>query len=234
MIGLIGACLTLAIMVAECQTSEVIVGRRRSTAVACTSGACYDLFNGTAGTLLHTYNAHWIDSTATYPVSHIKIAAASNAATTTTVSGSGGGQYNISSSGTSSCITTIPTGSGGTVHCSVFGTSGTTPGYQAYLSNVSGANWTRVYLDKDTGFLADVTGQTIPWAQSNVIVIDATYNGSSSTLIHVTINGTLKITYTDSTSPYTGGTPGFFLTGGGTADDDDIMCWADYVVSVCP
>jgi hypothetical protein len=185
------------------------------------SGSCFDNFTGTSGTLLPTYNSQWV------------LAGGTNSIYTTgsdsaEISGSASAVYYYAgSSSNTSQITLAPSSATiGYEKLACVRVSSGIPGYCVGFSAVSSGNYAACYVMKNFKYLGGGSCGTVSATVSHTLALVA--SGTSTVTLSVYVDGVLKGTVTDSSSPYTVSGSGFGLQGDGTPADSTVNEWQDY------
>jgi hypothetical protein len=185
------------------------------------SGSCFDNFTGTPGTLLPTYNSQWV------------LAGGTNSIYTTgsdsaEISGSASAVYYYAgSSSNTSQITLAPSSATiGYEKLACVRVSSGIPGYCVGFSAVSSGNYAACYVMKNFKYLGGGSCGTVSATVSHTLALVA--SGTSTVTLSVYVDGVLKGTVTDSSSPYTVSGSGFGLQGDGTPADSTVNEWQDY------
>jgi hypothetical protein len=185
------------------------------------SGSCVDNFTGSSGTLLPTYNSKWM------------LAGGTNSIYTTgsdsaEVSGSASAVYYYSASTSDTAQITLAPSSAtiGYEKLACVRVSAGIPGYCVGFSTVSSGNYTACYVMKDFKYLGGGSCGTVSATASHTLTLIA--SGTSTATLSIYVDGVLKGTVTDSSSPYTVAGSGFGLQGDGTPADSIVNEWQDY------
>ncbi len=186
-----------------------------------------DSFTGVDGTLLTAHDSNW-QQMKTVLISNLTLV--SNKVQVSSY-GIGAARWAGSTSDISEAImksaTTQPPYSSLSKRV-VVRSSSSSEGYAAYLLTLSGNNYTRLTLQKNGSYLADLsTTLSIPSGTDYKMKITAA--GTSTVAIKVYINDTLIGTYNDSSSPITSGNPGIKIVGSNILVDNFIDDWNDGV-----
>jgi hypothetical protein len=196
------------------------------------SGSCFDNFTGSSGTLLPIYNSQWV------------LAGGTNSIYTTgsdsaEIPGSASAVYYYSASTSdTSQITLAPSSATiGYEKLACVRVSSGIPGYCVGFSAVSSRNYTACYVMKNFKYLSGGSCGTVSATASHTVALVA--SGTSTVTLSVYVDGVLKGTVTDSSSPYTVAGSGFGLQGDGTPADSIVNEWQDYSGSspstnICP
>ena len=188
------------------------------------SGSCADSFTGSSGTLLPTYNSQWALAGGTNSI----YTTGSNSAE---ISGSASAVYYYAGSASNtSQITLAPSGATiGYEKLACVRVSSGIPGYCVGFSAASGGNYTACYVMKNFKYLGGGNCGTVSATASHTLTLVA--SGTSTVTLSVYVDGVLKGTVTDSSSPYTVAGSGFGLQGDGTPADSIVNEWQDYTGS---
>lgn len=156
-----------------------------------------DDFTDTDGTQIDAHNANWLIgsgsqalSNATIQSNELEIAAFRD--------------VKIFFSGSSEDLSVITLRGGANQGGPAVRMSGSQEGYSLIFTTASGGNWTRLELQKNGSFLAQVTGLTNAQADDWTLKITAAANGSDVDLEGF-IDDVSTLTHTDTSSPLTGG-----------------------------
>jgi hypothetical protein len=185
------------------------------------SGSCVDNFIGASGTPLPTYNSKWVLAGGTNSI----YTTGSNSAQ---ISGSASAVYYYSASTSdTSQITAAPSGTTiGYAKLACVRVSSGIPGYCVGFSAASGGNYATCYVMKNFKYLGGGSCGTVSATASHTLGLIA--SGVSTVTLSVYVDGVLKGTVTDSSSPYTIAGSGFGLQGDGTPADSTVNEWQDY------
>jgi hypothetical protein len=185
------------------------------------SGSCFDNFTGASGTILPTYNSSWV------------LAGGTNSAYTTgsnsaQISGSASAVYYYSASvSDTSQITAAPSSTTiGYEKLACVRVSSGIAGYCVGFSSVSSGNYATCYVMKNFKYLDGGSCGTVSATARHTLELVA--SGVSTVTLSVYVDGVLKGTVTDSSSPYTVSGSGFGLQGDGTPADSTVNEWQDY------
>jgi hypothetical protein len=185
------------------------------------SGSCFDNFTGPAGAALPAYNSSWV------------LAGGTNSAYTTgsnsaQVSGNASSVYYYSASTSdTSQITVAPSSTTiGYEKLACVRVSAGIPGYCLGLSAVSNGNYTNCYVMKNFKYLNGGNCGTVSATATHTLALVA--SGTSPVTLSVYVDGVLKGTMTDSSSPITAAGSGFGMQGDGTSADSTVYEWQDY------
>jgi hypothetical protein len=185
------------------------------------SGSCVDYFTGASGTSLPTYNSQWV------------LAGGTNSAYTTgsnsaQISGSASAVYYYSASTSdTSQITAAPSSTTiGYEKLACVRVSSGIAGYCVGFSAVSSGNYADCYVMKNFRYLGGGSCGTVSATATHTLELVA--SGVSTVTLSVYVDGVLKGTVTDSSSPYTVSGSGFGLQGDGTPADSTVNEWQDY------
>jgi hypothetical protein len=193
------------------------------TTVGCPSGSgsCVDNFTGSSGALLPTYNPKWVLAGGTNSI----YATGSDSAE---ISGSASAiYYYAGSSSNTSQITLAPSSATiGYEKLACVRVSSGIPGYCVGFSPVSSGNYTACYIMKNFKYLDGGNCGTVSATASHTLALVA--SGTSTVTLSIYVDGVLKGTVTDSSSPYTVAGSGFGLQGDGTPADSIVNEWQDY------
>jgi hypothetical protein len=185
------------------------------------SGTCVDNFTGSAGTALPTYNSRWVLAVGTNSIS-------TTGTNSAQVSGSAGAVYYYNGSVSDSAqITVAPSST--TINYEKLAcvrVSNGIGGYCVGFSAVSSGNYTACYVMKNFKFLGNGSCGTVSATATHTLGLVA--SGVSTVTLSVYVNGVLKGTVTDSSSPFTLAGSGFGLEGDGTPADSTVNEWQDY------
>ncbi len=99
----------------------------------------------------------------------------------------------------------------------------TNDGYSSEFEQ-SGGNWTNVTLNKNGSWLA---GASISYSTSSTRTFKTTTSGTTTVTFKAFVDGTEEATVDDSSSPLSGGAPGFGTGPEGDATDCDFDDWTD-------
>jgi hypothetical protein len=97
------------------------------------------------------------------------------------------------------------------------------------FSAASGGNYTACYVMKNFKYLGGGNCGTVSATASHTLTLIA--SGTSTVTLSIYVDGVLKGTVTDSSSPYTVAGSGFGLQGDGTPADSIVNEWQDYTGS---
>jgi hypothetical protein len=185
------------------------------------SGSCVDNFTGSSGTLLPTYNSKWTLAGGTNSI----YTTGSNSAE---VSGAASAVYYYAASTSDTAqITLAPSNTTiGYEKLACVRVSAGVPGYCAGFSSVSSGNYSACYVMKNFKYLGGGNCGTISATVSHALTLVA--SGTSTVTLSIYVDGVLKGTVTDSSSPYTVSGSGFGLQGDGTPADSIVNEWQDY------
>jgi hypothetical protein len=186
------------------------------------SGSCFDYFAGASGTPLSTYNSMWVSAAGTGTIyttgsDSAEIAGVNYAA-----------YYYSGSVSDTSQITAAPSST--TISYEKLAcvrVSSGVPGYCVGFSAASNGNYTACYVMKNFKYLGYGSCGTVSATVSHTLRVVA--SGTSTVTLSIYLDGALKGTVTDSSSPLTVAGPGFGLIGDGTPADSAVTEWQDYV-----
>ncbi|MFY9853009.1 MAG: chitobiase/beta-hexosaminidase C-terminal domain-containing protein, partial [Terracidiphilus sp.] len=185
------------------------------------SGSCVDNFAGSSGTLLPAYNSKWT------------LAGGANSIYTTgsdsaEISGSASAVYYYAASASDTAqITLAPSNTTiGYAKLACVRVSTGIPGYCVGFSAVSSGNYTACYVMKNFKYLGGGNCGTVSATASHTLALVA--SGTSTVTLSIYVDGVLKGTVTDSSSPYTMPGSGFGLQGDGTPADSVVNEWQDF------
>jgi hypothetical protein len=185
------------------------------------SGSCVDNFTGTSGTLLPTYNSQWVLAGGTNSVYTTGSDSAEISGTASAV------YYYAGSTSNTSQIALAPSNSTiGYEKLACVRVSAGVPGYCVGFSAVSSGNYTACYVMKNFKYLGGGNCGTVSSTASHTLALVA--SGTSTVTLSIYVDGVLKGTVTDSSSPYTVAGSGFGLQGDGTPADSIVNEWQDY------
>jgi hypothetical protein len=185
------------------------------------SGSCSDTFTGSSGSLLPAYDSKW---TLAGGVNSIYTTGSNSAQ----ISGSASAVYYYAGSASDTAqITLAPSAATiGYEKLACVRVSSGIPGYCVGFSPVSSGNYTACYVMKDFKYLGGGGCGTVSATASHTLALVA--SGSSKVSLSVYVDGVLKGTVTDSSSPHTIAGSGFGLQGDGTPADSTVNEWQDY------
>lgn len=214
--------LSLVLLPLSCKAQvmqQAIINSKPAASSPCASPAS-DTFAGTTGTALATHNSCWSNANATYVVSSWQLNG-SSAVKITSQFGSAGAIYNNTSDTSSLVIKQATATHYNTTTVAVRMTLNTHLGYSAgFTGAISGGNLGTVTLNKDNGFFNACFGT---WSATADHTIKIVASGTSTTSINISVDGVAcGSTFTDSSSPLTSGSPGFYATGDNTSTSDTI------------
>jgi hypothetical protein len=185
------------------------------------SGSCVDQFTGASGTTLSSYNSQWVLAGGTGAIYTTGSDSAEIAGTSTAV------YYYTGSSSETSQITAAPSSATiGYEKLACVRVSAGIPGYCVGFSAVSSGNYTACYVMKDFKYLGGGNCGTVSATASHTLGLTA--SGTSTVTLSVYLDGVLKGTVTDSSSPHTVAGSGFGLQGDGTPADSAVNEWQDH------
>ena len=179
-----------------------------------------DDFTDDDSTVLNVHNANWT-ATADYPVTNLEINSNRGQHTTTWKQSSArwiDSSYDISQ------IVFIGGSSASGRHVAAR-MSDEVLGYSAYLGNVSGPNYTSVYIGKNASFLSLVGTGTWATAVDHTVRIQA--SGTSTVYLDATVDDVEQNQTSDSEDPYTEGSPGFWCAEAAAVVDSRFDDWTD-------
>lgn len=200
---------------------QAIVNSKPAAAGGCSSaGSASDTFAGTVSTPLATHNSCWSNVSATYVVSSWLLTG-SSAVKIIGQFASAGALYANNSDTSSLVLQGATAGHANNTMVAVRMTVTTTRGYSAgFTGTVTGGNVGTVTVNKNGGFLGACFGT---WAVTSSHTIKIVASGTSTTSINITVDGVAcGSTITDSSSPITSGSPGFFADGDSSSASDNI------------
>jgi hypothetical protein len=185
------------------------------------SGSCVDNFTGSSGTLLPTYNSKWTLAGGTNSIY-------TTGANSAEISGSASAVYYYSASASDTAQITLASSSTtiGYAKLACVRVSAGIPGYCVGFSAVSSGNYTACYVMKNFKYLGGGNCGTISATASHTLTLVA--SGTSTVTLSIYVDGVLKGTVTDSSSPYTVSGSGFGLQGDGTPADSIVNEWQDF------
>jgi hypothetical protein len=185
------------------------------------SGSCVDNFTGASGMTLSAYNSQWVLAGGTGTIYTTGSDSAEIAGTSTAV------YYYSSSSSETAQITAAPSSTAiGYEKLACVRVSAGIPGYCVGFSAVSNGNYTACYVMKGFKYLGGGNCGTVSASASHSLGLTA--SGTSTVTLSVYLDGVLKGTVTDSSSPYTVVGSGFGLQGDGTPADSAVNEWQDH------
>jgi hypothetical protein len=185
------------------------------------SGSCVDQFTGASGTALSTYNSQWVLAGGNGTIYTTGSNSAEIAGTSTAV------YFYTGSSSETSQITAAPSSTTiGYEKLACVRVSAGIPGYCVGFSAVSSGNYTACYVMKDFKYLGGGNCGTVSATASHTLGLTA--SGTSTVTLSVYLDGVLKGTVTDSSSPHTVAGSGFGLQGDGTPADSAVNEWQDH------
>jgi hypothetical protein len=185
------------------------------------SGSCVDNFTGASGTLLPAYNSRWVLAGGTNSIS----TTGSNSAQ---ISGSAGAVYYYTGSVSDTAQITIAPSSTTIAYekLACVRVSAGVGGYCVGFSAASSGNYTTCYVMKNFKYLGTGSCGTISATATHTLGLVA--SGVTTVSLSIYIDGVLKGTITDSSSPDTVPGSGFGLEGDGTPTDSTVNEWQDY------
>ncbi len=185
------------------------------------SGSCSDNFTGSSGTPLSTYNSMWVSAAGTGAIY-------TTGADSAEIAGANYAAYYYSGSvSDTSQITAAPSSTTiGYEKLACVRVSSGVPGYCVGFSAASNGNYTACYVMKNFRYLGYGSCGTVSATVSHTLRLVA--SGTSTVTLSIYLDGVLKGTVTDSSSPLTVAGPGFGLIGDGTPADSAVTEWQDY------
>jgi hypothetical protein len=185
------------------------------------SGSCVDNFTGTSGTLLPAYNSKWVlaggtNSAYTTGSNSAQVSGSASAVYYYTASASNTSQITVAPSSTTSSYTKL----------ACVRVSSGIAGYCVGFSAAASGNYASCYVMKNFKYLGGGSCGTVSATASHTLGLAA--SGTSPASLAVYVDGVLKGTVTDSSSPYTIAGSGFGLQGDGTPADSTVDEWQDY------
>jgi hypothetical protein len=185
------------------------------------SGSCVDNFTGASGTALFTYNSQWVLAGGNGTIYTTGSNSAEIAGTSTAV------YFYTGSASETSQITAAPSSTTiGYEKLACVRVSAGIPGYCVGFSAVSNGNYTACYVMKDFKYMGGGNCGTVSATASHTLGLVA--SGTSTVTLSVYLDGVLKGTVNDSSSPHTVAGSGFGLQGDGTPADSAVNEWQDY------
>jgi len=185
------------------------------------SGSCSDTFSGAEGTLLPAYNPKWVLAGGTNSVYTTGSSSAQISATASAV------YYFTGSTSDVSQITAAPSAATiGYEKLACVRISNGIPGYCVGFSSVSSGNYANCYVMKNFKYLGGGNCGVVTATASHTLTLAA--SGTSTVTLSVYVDGVLKGTVTDGSSPYAISGSGFGLQGDGTPADSTVPEWQDY------
>jgi hypothetical protein len=185
------------------------------------SGSCFDVFAGASGTLLPTYNSKWVLAAGTNAIYTTGVDSAQVPGTISAVY-----YYNGSTSDTSQITVAASNSTINYEKLACVRVSSGVSGYCLGFSAVSSGNYTNCYVMKNFKYLGGGGCGTISATATHTLGLVA--SGTSTVTLSVYVDGVLKGTMTDSSSPNTVAGSGFGLQGDGTPPDSTVNEWQDY------
>jgi hypothetical protein len=185
------------------------------------SGSCFDSFAGASATSLPAYNSKWV-------LAGGKNSIYTTGANSVQVSGSASAVYYYSASTSdTSQITVAPSSSTiGYEKLACVRVSAGIAGYCVGFSPVSSGKYTACYVMKNFKYLNGGSCGTVSATTTHTLGLVA--SGTSTVTLSVYVDGVLKGTVTDSSSPYTAAGSGFGLQGDGNSVDSTVNEWQDF------
>jgi hypothetical protein len=217
----IEAMATAPVYLQSATTSAVYIINMAASGCPTGSGSCVDNFTGASGTLLPTYNSKWVlaggtNSIYTTGANSAQISASASAVYYYTASTSDTSQITVAASNTTVNYEKL---------ACVRVSSGVS-GYCVGFSAASSGNYTNCYVTKNSKYLGGGSCGTISATASHTLGLVA--SGVTTVSLSVYVDGVLKGTLTDSSSPNTIAGSGFGLQGDGTPADSTVNEWQDY------
>ncbi|MGA3161761.1 MAG: chitobiase/beta-hexosaminidase C-terminal domain-containing protein [Terracidiphilus sp.] len=185
------------------------------------SGSCFDVFAGASGTLLPTYNSKWVLAAGTNAIYTTGVDSAQISGSTSAVY-----YYTGSTSDTSQITVAASSTTINYEKLACVRVSSGVSGYCLGFSAVSSGNYTNCYVMKNFKYLGGGSCGTISATATHTLGLVA--SGTSTVTLSVYVDGVLKGTMTDSSSPNTVAGSGFGLLGDGTPADSTVNAWQDY------
>jgi hypothetical protein len=180
-----------------------------------------DNFTGASGTSLPTYNSQWVLAGGVNAISTTGSNSAQISASNSAVY-----YYSASTSDTSQ-ITAAPSSTTiGYEKLACVRVSSGIPGYCVGFSAVSSGNYASCYVMKNFRYLGGGNCGTVSATVAHTLALVA--SGTSTVTLSIYVDGVLKGTVTDNSSPYTISGSGFGLQGDGTPADSTVNEWQDY------
>ena len=204
-------------------TSAVYIINAAASGCPTGSGSCSDNFTGSSGTPLSAYNSMWVSAAGTGAIY-------TTGADSAEIAGANYAAYYYSGSvSDTSQITAAPSSTTiGYEKLACVRVSNGVPGYCVGFSAASNGNYTACYVMKNFRYLGYGNCGTVSATVSHTLRLVA--SGTSTVTLSIYLDGVLKGTVTDSSSPLTVAGPGFGLIGDGTPADSAVTEWQDYTV----
>ena len=185
------------------------------------SGSCFDVFAGASATPLPTYNSKWVLAGGTNSIYTTGIDSAQ-------ISGSASSVYYYTASTSDTAqITAAPSSTTiGYEKLACVRVSSGIAGYCVGFNAVSSGNYATCYVMKNFKYLGGGSCGTVSATATHTLGLVA--SGTTTVSLSVYVDGVLKGTVTDSSSPYTVAGSGFGLQGDGIPADSTVNEWQDY------